>query len=70
MTKYHETFDDPSYGADGAIAFFSYISSRQERGPTAFRNIVVQDNVIDSANGLSIFGCYVSKLKKVNLAFL
>jgi len=53
-TGYHETFDDPSYGADGAIAFFSYTSGTTERGPTAFRNIIVEGNTFNSVNGINI----------------
>jgi len=53
-TGYHETFDDSSYGADGAIAFFSYTSSNTTRGPTAFYNMVVEGNHFDSVNGINI----------------
>jgi hypothetical protein len=53
-TGYHETFDDASYGADGAVAFFSYTSSSTIRGPNAFLNMVVEGNRFDDVNGINI----------------
>jgi len=56
-TGYHETFDDPFYGADGAIAFFSSASNATGvavRGPTAFVNMLIANNTFQSVNGLNI----------------
>jgi hypothetical protein len=53
-TGYHETFDDPNYGADGAIAFFSYTSSNSIRGPNAFLNMVINGNTLTDVNGINI----------------